>query len=94
MFGLGLGNFGEFERIGDMSFGIDPGGMKAGIDRHLQTFLWLISFNVKFGLLGRGDGQMPGSIQYESDISRWQPFCGVHIYLVIALVLVVAASIY
>ena len=24
-FGLGLGNFGEFERIGDMSFGIDPG---------------------------------------------------------------------
>ena len=25
VFGLGLGNFGEFERIGDMSFGIDPG---------------------------------------------------------------------
>ena len=24
-FGLGLGNAGEFERIGDMSFGIDPG---------------------------------------------------------------------
>ena len=64
--------------------------MKAGIDRHSRTFLWLcpISFqNIKFGLLGAGDGHSacPWSNQIESDISGTHTFIGVHIVLVFAV---------